>query len=107
MDFDQGFFNLARVDGTDQLRFYQTVFDEQKGRQRAHEKAGGGQGVLGVIPAVVANIQALEAIKLLIGYDPSLAGKLFRFNGNDMKFQIDELQKNENCRACSLRFRGF
>lgn len=61
---------------------------------------GEGLGVLGVIPAVVANIQALEAIKLLIGYGPSLAGKLFRFNGNDMKFQIDELQRNENCRVC-------
>jgi len=61
---------------------------------------GEGLGVLGVIPAVVANIQALEAIKLLIGYGPSLAGKLFRFNGNDMKFRIDELQRNENCRVC-------
>jgi molybdopterin/thiamine biosynthesis adenylyltransferase len=49
---------------------------------------------------VVANIQALEAIKLLIGYGPSLAGKLFRFNGNDMKFRIDELQRNENCGVC-------
>ncbi len=67
---------------------------------------GGGQGVLGVIPAVVANIQALEAIKLLIGYGPSLLGKLFRFNGNDMKFQIDELQRNENCSVCSPRSRG-
>ena len=66
---------------------------------------GGGLGVLGVVPAVVANIQALEAIKLLIGYGPSLAGKLFRFNGNDMKFQIDELQKDENCSVCSPRSR--
>jgi len=61
---------------------------------------GEGLGVLGVIPAVIANIQALEAIKLLIGYGPSLAGKLFRFNGNDMKFRIDELQRNENCGVC-------
>jgi adenylyltransferase/sulfurtransferase len=62
-----------------------------------------GLGVLGVIPSVVANIQALEAIKLLIGYGPSLAGKLFRFNGNDLKFQIGELQRNKNCRVCSPR----
>jgi molybdopterin-synthase adenylyltransferase len=66
---------------------------------------GGGQGVLGVVPAVIANIQALEAIKLLIGDSPSLSAKLFRFNGNDMKFQIDELQKDQNCRVCSPRFR--
>jgi molybdopterin/thiamine biosynthesis adenylyltransferase len=34
----------------------------------------GGLGVLGVIPALIANFQALEAIKLLIGESPSLAG---------------------------------
>jgi molybdopterin/thiamine biosynthesis adenylyltransferase len=62
---------------------------------------GEGVGVLGVIPAVVANIQALEAIKLIIGHGPSLAGKLLRFNGNDMKFWIHEIQKNEGCRVCS------
>jgi molybdopterin/thiamine biosynthesis adenylyltransferase len=38
-----------------------------------------GLGVVGVIPAVVANLQALEAIKIMIGQGPSLAGKLLRF----------------------------
>jgi molybdopterin/thiamine biosynthesis adenylyltransferase len=71
---------------------------------RKGSSQGGGFGVLGVIPAVVANMQALEAIKLITGCGPSLAGKLFRFNGKDMKFQIDELQRNENCRVCSPRF---
>ena len=49
---------------------------------------------------MIANLQALEAIKLLIGQCPSLAGKVLRFNGNDMKFRIDELQRNENCKVC-------
>ncbi len=62
---------------------------------------GEGLGVLGSIPAVIANLQAVEAIKLLIGQGASLAGKVLRFNGNDMKFRIDELQRNENCRVCS------
>ncbi len=61
---------------------------------------GEGLGVLGFIPAVIANLQALEAIKLLIGQGPALAGKVLRFNGNDMKFRIDELQRNENCKVC-------
>lgn len=61
---------------------------------------GEGLGVLGFAPAVIANLQALEATKLLIGQGPSLAGKVLRFNGNDMKFRIDELQRNENCKVC-------
>jgi molybdopterin/thiamine biosynthesis adenylyltransferase len=62
---------------------------------------GEGLGVLGFIPAVIANLQALEAIKLLIGQGSSLAGKVLRFNGNDMKFRMDEIQRNKNCKVCS------
>jgi adenylyltransferase/sulfurtransferase len=64
-------------------------------------QAEGGLGVLGFIPAIIANIQALESIKLLIGQTPSLAGKLLRFNGNDLKFRVDNLQRNEACKVCS------
>jgi molybdopterin/thiamine biosynthesis adenylyltransferase len=61
----------------------------------------GKLGVLGVIPALIANFQGLETIKLLIGQLPSFAGKLLRFNGNDMKFRMDEIKKNESCKVCS------
>jgi adenylyltransferase/sulfurtransferase len=61
----------------------------------------GGLGVLGVTPALIANLQALEVIKLLIGHSPSLAGKLLIFNGDDIKFQIHEIRRNENCSVCS------
>jgi adenylyltransferase/sulfurtransferase len=61
----------------------------------------GGLGVLGVIPALIANFQALEAIKLLIGQTPSLAGKLLSFNGNDLKFRIDDIKRNADCKVCS------
>ena len=61
----------------------------------------GGLGVLGVTPAVIASLQALEAIKLLIGRSPALAGKLLLFNGDDMKFQLLEIRRNESCPVCS------
>jgi len=64
-------------------------------------QGGGGLGILGVIPALIANLQALEAFKLLIGQTPSLAGKLLRFNGNDLKFRIDDIKRNEGCKVCS------
>lgn len=60
-----------------------------------------GLGVLGVTPAIIANLQALEAIKLLIGHSPSLAGKLLIFNGDDIKFRAYEIRRNENCPVCS------
>ncbi len=60
-----------------------------------------GLGVLGVTPAIIANLQALEVIKLLIGHSPSLAGKLLLFNGDDIKFRVHEIRRNENCPVCS------
>jgi adenylyltransferase/sulfurtransferase len=64
----------------------------------------GGLGVLGVTPAVIANLQALETIKLIIGRSPSLAGKLLFFNGDDMRFRVREIRRNESCPVCSLMF---
>lgn len=61
----------------------------------------GGLGVLGVTSAIIASLQALEAIKLLIGQSPALAGKLLLFNGDDMKFQLLEIRRNESCPVCS------
>jgi molybdopterin/thiamine biosynthesis adenylyltransferase len=61
----------------------------------------GGLGVLGVTPAIIASLQALEAIKLLIGQSPALAGKLLLFRGDDMKFQLLEIRRNESCPVCS------
>jgi molybdopterin-synthase adenylyltransferase len=60
-----------------------------------------GLGVLGVTPAIIANLQALEVIKLLTGHSPSLAGKLLLFNGDDIKFRVYEIRRNENCPVCS------
>jgi molybdopterin/thiamine biosynthesis adenylyltransferase len=64
-------------------------------------EGAGGLGVLGVTPAVIADLQALEAIKLLTGRSPSLAGRLLLFNGDDMKFRVREITRNESCPVCS------
>jgi molybdopterin/thiamine biosynthesis adenylyltransferase len=60
-----------------------------------------GKGVLGMVPAIIANIQALEAIKLLIGRRPSLAGRLLLFHGDEMKFSSYEIKRNESCPVCA------
>lgn len=60
-----------------------------------------GLGVFGVTAAIIANIQALEAIKIITGLPPSLAGKLLSFNGETMKFNIYDIQRDINCPVCS------
>jgi len=62
-----------------------------------------GLGVLGITPALIANLQALESIKLLLGVKPALAGKLLMFNGDDLKFRIYDMEKNAACPVCSQR----
>ena len=38
-------------------------------------------GVLGMLPGIIGNIQALEAVKLIIGITPNLVGKLLVYDG--------------------------
>ncbi|MGB5553229.1 MAG: HesA/MoeB/ThiF family protein [Flavobacteriaceae bacterium] len=50
-------------------------------------------GVLGIIPGIIGNFQALETIKVITGIGEVLAGKLMLFNGLDqtqqkIKFQL-------------------
>ncbi|WP_425236600.1 ThiF family adenylyltransferase [Ulvibacterium sp.] len=44
-------------------------------------------GVLGVIPGIVGNLQALEAVKVLTGVGEVLSGKLLLFDGLSQNFQ--------------------
>lgn len=60
-----------------------------------------GVGVLGALPGVIGCIQALEAIKILCGQPPSLAGRLLLFGGDDMSFRSYEIKRNESCPVCS------
>ena len=55
-------------------------------------------GVLGVLPGIVGSIQALEAIKLILGLGDTLVGRLLAFDAADMSFREYTLRpdpKNE------------
>jgi molybdopterin/thiamine biosynthesis adenylyltransferase/rhodanese-related sulfurtransferase len=56
------------------------------------------QGVLGVIPGIIGNLQALEAVKIITGIGTVLSGKLLIFNGLEQeyhKFNICSIPKNK------------
>ncbi|HBE45617.1 MAG TPA: adenylyltransferase [Deltaproteobacteria bacterium] len=57
-------------------------------------------GVIGPIPGIIASIQALEAIKLILGMECTLKGRLFFFSGIDMKIKEIGIEKNLDCPAC-------
>ncbi len=58
-------------------------------------------GVLGVLPGIIGVIQAIEAVKLIIGQGDSLLGRLVLFDALAMKFREMKLRKNPKCPICS------
>lgn len=57
-------------------------------------------GVLGVLPGVVGSLQALEAIKLILGIGETLAGRLLLYNALTVEFRRLKISKNPNCPLC-------
>ena len=56
------------------------------------------QGVLGVIPGIIGNLQALETVKIITGLGIALSGKLLIFNGLEQeyhKFNITGIPENK------------
>jgi molybdopterin/thiamine biosynthesis adenylyltransferase/rhodanese-related sulfurtransferase len=53
-------------------------------------------GVLGVLPGIVGSIQALEAIKLLLGIGEPLIGRILSIDTTDMSFRTFNLKRDPN-----------
>ena len=58
-------------------------------------------GVLGVLPGIIGSLQALEAIKLIVGFGESLIGRLVLFDGRRMQFRELAVEKDPACPVCS------
>jgi adenylyltransferase/sulfurtransferase len=58
-------------------------------------------GVLGVLPGIIAMIQATEALKLLSGIGEPLIGRLLHFDALEMKFSEYRFAKDPQCPVCS------
>ena len=44
-------------------------------------------GVLGVLPGIIGSIQALEAIKIVLGHGETLIGRLLTFDASELEFR--------------------
>lgn len=57
-------------------------------------------GVLGVLPGVIGMMQAIEAIKLILGLGDSLVGRLLHFDALKMKFREFKIRRDPECPIC-------
>ncbi len=57
-------------------------------------------GVLGVLPGIVGSLQALEAIKSVLGIGEPLVGRLLAFDSLEESFQTFDVRKDPDCPAC-------
>jgi molybdopterin/thiamine biosynthesis adenylyltransferase/rhodanese-related sulfurtransferase len=57
-------------------------------------------GVLGVLPGLIGTVEALEAIKLILGKGDSLIGRLLCFNTLTMEINNLKLRRDPRCPIC-------
>jgi adenylyltransferase/sulfurtransferase len=57
-------------------------------------------GVLGALPGAIGTLQAVEAIKLALGWPSAMVGKLLLFDAVAMRFQTLQIGRDAACPVC-------
>ena len=57
-------------------------------------------GVIGAMGGVIGSLQAMEAIKYIIGKGDLLTGKLLTYDALKMEFHTIKLPKDDHCAVC-------
>jgi molybdopterin/thiamine biosynthesis adenylyltransferase/rhodanese-related sulfurtransferase len=57
-------------------------------------------GVLGVLPGIIGSIQAMEAIKLVLGIGEPLVGRLLAYDALEESFRTFKVPRDPECPAC-------
>ncbi len=60
-------------------------------------------GVLGVLPGVIGLVQAIEAVKLLLGRGEPLVGRLLLYDALEQKFREVKYARDPHCPSCGDR----
>ena len=77
---------------------YQCLYSEQGDSNESCVE----NGVLAPIAGLVGTIQALQAIKVLLGLGEQLCGELLLIDGLDLSFRKVKIAKDSECPICSL-----
>src|SRR5881409_3808656 len=57
-------------------------------------------GVLGVLPGIIGSLQAMEAIKLVLGIGDPLIGRLLAYDALEQSFRTFKVNRDPACPAC-------
>src|SRR5881394_1324903 len=57
-------------------------------------------GVLGVLPGIIGMLQAIEAIKLIVGIGEPMVGRLLHFDALKVHFRELKLRRDPHCPVC-------
>ena len=57
-------------------------------------------GVLGVLPGIIGSIQAMEAVKVLLGIGETLQGRLLAYDALEESFRTFKVHRDPQCPAC-------
>jgi sulfur-carrier protein adenylyltransferase/sulfurtransferase len=77
---------------------YRCLFPEPPPAEMAPSCAEAG--VLGVLPGIVGSLQAVEAIKLILGIGEPLIGRLLLYDALETSFRELRLRRDPACPAC-------
>ncbi len=58
--------------------------------------------IVGAASGLVGSVQALEAVKYLVGMDTALAGTLLLIDAQEMRFQSVDIRRRPSCPECGL-----
>jgi molybdopterin/thiamine biosynthesis adenylyltransferase len=76
---------------------YRCLYDEES----EENTTCAANGVLSPVVGIIGSMQALEAIKLIVGFGKTLAGKLLIFDARYSQWRELKLPKDKDCPSCS------
>lgn len=82
---------------------YNCVFPEDA---EAEELRCATTGIFAPLTGIIGTIQAAETLKLLVGIETGLMGKLLTVNALDMNIRQSAFQKDPDCKVCSKKAEG-
>jgi len=68
--------------------------------EHGDESAAAPAPILGPVPGLIACIQSIETIKIILGLDGLLTGRLLCFSGYDMNFREFKVTRDPECPVC-------
>lgn len=77
---------------------YRCIFPDSK--EQGTARSCSETGILGPVAGIAGILQAVEVLKMIIGIDSSLKGRLLMYDALETEFELVKVQKNNNCKLC-------